>query len=69
MARRYMWVYCNGIEVRTFGGNGSDVKAMYRLYKNMTKEDFLSKHPKFAEICKDKFELTVQHCVGWTWKD
>lgn len=59
MARRYMSVYCNGVEVRTFGGNGGAVRAMYRLYKYMTKEQFLSRHPGFAEICKDGFAIGV----------
>lgn len=59
MARRYMSVCCNGVHVRTFGGNGSDVRHMYRHYKYMTKEQFLSKHPSFAEICKDGFAIGV----------
>lgn len=67
VARRYMSVYCNGIEVRTFGGNGSDVKRMVRLYQNMTKEEFLAKHPKFIDVCKDKFNLIVIPEFGWKW--
>ena len=59
MARRYMSVCCNGVHVRTFGGNGGEVRDMYRRYKYMTKEQFLSKHPSFAEICKDGFAIGV----------
>lgn len=59
MARRYMSVSCNGVHVRTFGGNGSAVRHMYRYYKHMTKKQFLSKHPYFAEICKDEFAINV----------
>jgi len=53
--------FINGMKVRTYGGNGSDVRAMYRRYKNMTKNDFLSIHPNFTEVCKSKFELSVRY--------
>lgn len=63
MARRSMTVYVNGYDeenrVRTFGGNGSDVRNMMELYKNMTKEEFLRRHPKFADMCKEKFFVHV----------
>ena len=66
MARRSMTVFVNGYcdenHVRTFGGNGSDVRDMVRLYNNMTKEEFLLRHPKFADMCKEKFELHI--CYG-----
>ena len=63
MARRSMSVYVNGYReenhVRTFGGNGSDVRDMVNLYQNMTKEEFLLRHPKFTNICKDEFRLHI----------
>lgn len=63
MARRHMSVYLSdGTKVRTFGGNGSDVKRMCRLYANMTKEQFLSMHPKFKDICdRNIFKLYVDY--------
>lgn len=45
--------------VRTFGGNASDVYLMRKLYENMTKEEFIVMHPKFADKCKRKFKLYV----------
>ena len=61
MARRYMSISCNGVDVRTFGGNGQEVRDMYTYYKHMTKEEFLRKHPLFTEICKDRFCLSVYY--------
>lgn len=63
MARRYMYVCCpDGTEVRTFGGNGSDVKRMCRLYMSMTKEEFLAMHPRFKESCEGReFKLYVYY--------
>ena len=59
MARRYMKVFCNGQEVRTYGGNGAAVRHMYRLYRGMTKEQFLSMHPGLADFCSKVFDLRV----------
>lgn len=59
MAATSVTIYCNGIYVRTFGGNKSDVREMRKLYQGMSKDDFLKMHPKFTEICKNKFELIV----------
>ncbi len=59
MSRRYVSIYCNGEHVRTYGGNGFDVREMYRRYKSMSKEEFLAKHPTFTEICKYGFSLHV----------
>ena len=61
MARRYVKVFLNDQEVRTFGGNGSAVRQMYRLYKGMTKEQFLSKHPGLADFCAKDFDLQVAY--------
>ena len=61
MARRYMHVSCNGVHVRTFGGNGQEVRNMYAYYKHMTKEEFLRKHPWLTKICKDSFCLSVYY--------
>ena len=63
MARRSMTVYLNFCDdehhVRTFGGNGYDVREWVDYYKNMTKEQFLSMHPRFTEKCKDEFKLII----------
>lgn len=65
MARRSMSVYLNEDtdenHVRTFGGNGYDVREWVDFYKNMTKEQFLQIHPKFAEKCEEKFELHIYY--------
>jgi hypothetical protein len=65
VARRSVSIYVNGWEeenhVRTFGGNGSDVREVRDVYKNMSKEEFLTHHPKFADMCQDKFELHVSY--------
>lgn len=63
MARRSMTVYVNGVceenRVRTFGGNGSDVRDMVAVYESMTKEEFLRKHPMFTDMCRDNFKLHI----------
>ena len=63
MARRsvsvYVNDYCEENHVRTFGGNGNDVRDMVNLYNDMTKEEFLLKHPKFADMCKERFKLYI----------
>lgn len=65
MARRSVSIYINGYceenHVRTFGGNGDNVREVRDLYKNMSKEEFLTRHPRFAEMCQDKFELHVDY--------
>lgn len=65
MAYRSVSVYINDYleenHIRTFGGNGSEVRDMAKLYKNMTKEQFILKHPKFAEKCKERFKLYVDY--------
>lgn len=58
MAAAYVDIYCNGIPVRTFGGNRSDVRMMKQEYERMSKEEFLTRHPKFADECKDRCEIT-----------
>ena len=63
MAKSSMGVYvndcCEENQVRLFGGNTSDVREMVKLYNNMSKEEFLLRHPKFADMCKEKFKLHV----------
>ena len=63
MAAASITIYLNSILnkniVRIFGGNKSEVRKMHELYQNMTKEDFIIKHPKFADMCKDKFKLYI----------
>lgn len=63
MAKSDVTIFVNGFSeenhVRTFGGNNSDVGEMADLYHNMSKEEFLSRHPKFSEMCKDRFKLYV----------
>lgn len=63
MAYRHIKVFVNGTcnenHVRTFGGNGHDVKECAKFYKNMSKEQFLQMHPKFTEMCKDNFKLYI----------
>lgn len=63
MARAYVKVYCDTDDgtfcVRTFGGNKPDVRWVTRQYKTMTKEQFLKKHPWFADKCKINFNLEV----------
>lgn len=59
MARRYVRIYVNEKEVRTFGGNGSEVRMVRDQYNRMTKEEFLEQHPKFTDECKDKFKITT----------
>lgn len=65
MARRSMTVYLNSAvpenRVRTFGGNGSDVRNKVQLYKNMSKELFIAMHPKFAEQAEKEFRLIVHY--------
>lgn len=63
MARRSMTVYLNEAvpenRVRTFGGNGSDVRNKVQLYKKMSKELFVAMHPNFADMCEKEFRLIV----------
>lgn len=63
MARRSVSIYVNNCceenHVRTFGGNGSDARDIVNLYNSMTKEEFLIKHPKFADMCREKFKLHI----------
>ena len=62
MARRSVSVLLNGEhEVRTFGGCGWEVRAMAAEYRSMTKEEFLAKHPRFEEFCRNQFELSVSY--------
>lgn len=66
MARRHVTIFVNAEDceknhVRTFGGNGCDVREIRDLYSNMTKEEFLVKHPKFVDMCKEKFELYIYY--------
>ena len=49
MAAAYVTVCINGEELRTYGGNRSDVRAMKLLYDNMTYQQLISKHPNLAE--------------------
>lgn len=58
MAAAYVNIYCNSIPVRTYGGNRRDVSIMKQKYEGMSKEEFLSIHPRFADECKDKCEIT-----------
>lgn len=63
MAKGNVTIFVNGFcdenHVRTFGGNKSDVRMMSERYRKMTKEEFLKEHPKFTEMCKDRFQLYV----------
>lgn len=63
MAAAYVSVYLEtgGKEyhVRTFGGNRSEVRQVAAQYEAMTKSQFLMRHPRFAAVCADDFNLTV----------
>lgn len=63
MARKCMTVYCltdiGEVEVRTFGGNTTDVRAMVQMYKQMTQEHFFLRHPKYRDLCKSAFGIRV----------
>ena len=65
MARRKMSVYLNEAtqenHVRTYGGNGSEVREQIEFYRSMSKEQFLQIHPKFAEKCKENFKLYIHY--------
>lgn len=69
MGRRYVEVYCNGLLVRKFGGCGAEVKEMFCRYRDMAKEEFLSKHPKFEKACQNRFVINVYHSTPWRWRD
>ena len=49
MAAAYVTVCINGEELRTYGGNRSDVRAMKQRYDNMTYQQLISQHPNLAE--------------------
>ena len=49
MAAAYVKIYINGEELRTYGGNRSDVRAMKQMYDNMTYQQLVSKHPNLEE--------------------
>jgi len=63
MSSAYVSIYVNNYEeenkVRTFGGCRSSVRSVAKQYKKMSKEEFLAKHPNFADKCKDNFKLIV----------
>jgi len=59
MAAAYIKVFCNGEPVRTFGGNKKEVRIMWEAYENMTVEEFVTKHPRFAGKCKHRKHIVV----------
>lgn len=59
MAASYIKIFCNGDLVRVFGGNKSEVRMMKERYERMTVDEFLAKHPGFAEKCKHKKDIVV----------
>lgn len=64
MAAAYVRVYCNGTSeddrVRTCGGNRSEVRRVASVYRNMSKEAFLKRHPFFTDRCKDEFRIICE---------
>lgn len=53
MSKDTLYVSVGNRRIRTCGGNRSDVRALYSLYKNMDEKKFLNKH-KLLE--GEKFE-------------
>ena len=57
MSAAYTTISCIRGEIRKYGGNRSDVRAMYNRYLKMTKEEFLTKHPYL--LVEDYLSLRV----------
>lgn len=45
MASSSVSVYVNGNHIRTYGGNRSDVRNLASMYRQLSKEQFMEKHP------------------------
>ena len=67
MAAAYVKIYCNLTEVRTFGGNRREVKDMKRRYDNMSREQFLTEHPRFEDSvhCTDACIIKTEYHVNY----
>ena len=69
MAKSCVYIFINGLEVRCFGGNGSDVKRERIKYLNMTKEEFLEAHPRWSdEVKKNGYQLRVGGADNKYWE-
>lgn len=61
MSRATATIYCNGQEIRKYGGNKSDCRSMRYYYENMTLEQFLNKHPHLTEDDYKGLKVTYYH--------
>ena len=63
MAAAYVRVYINGEELRTCGGNRSDVRAVKNLYDNMSYQALIAKHPNLAEHIDGACTITTFYYI------
>lgn len=63
MAAAYVTVCINDEELRTYGGNRSDVRAMKRLYDNMTYQQLISKHPNLVEYIDGPCTISTSYYI------
>lgn len=65
MATAYARIYLNSVSPRNlvlaFSGNKNDIRSAIQSYENMSKEEFIQKHPKFEKMCDKGFGLIVVH--------
>lgn len=63
MAAAYVTVCVNGEELRTYGGNRSDVRQMKQMYDNMTYQQLISKHPNLAEHINGRCTISTAYYI------
>lgn len=49
--------------VRTCGGNRSEIRTLAKEYENMSREEFLRRHPRFLDTCPTDFRLKTILCT------
>lgn len=63
MAAAHLKIYCNGVHIRTFGGNRRQVREMKALYDNMTIDEFYQKHHTVIDEPKSIHTIKTRYYV------
>ena len=63
MAAAYVKVFINDEELRTCGGNRSDVRDVKRMYDNMSYQSLISRHPHLAEHIDGTCTITTMYFI------
>ena len=61
MSNAYLKVICGDKEIRKFGCNKSEVKALKNHYKNITLEEFLNEHQYLTKEDYDSMRVVYRN--------